>query len=159
MFVIGGGPAGCRISYMLAKEGMKVLLAEKEPYPSDKICGDIVSPTVHDMLREMGVMHDLMQEGIGKWITSRGLVSPSGNSFVAEMGTMHDLSVQRILLDNLMKNAAQQKGSKVEQLKVNELTPPDVINGYWKIKCKTPENKEATYYSRYVVNSSQYSKN
>lgn len=95
-------------------------------------------------------MQQLMQEGIGKWITSRGLVSPGGNSFVAEMGTMHDLSVQRILLDYLMKNSAERQGTKVCQLKVKNLDPPKEINGYWSIKCLTPCNKEITYNARFV---------
>ena len=148
-FVVGGGPAGSTTAYYLAKGGLRVMQAEKETFPADKICGDIVAPTVHETLQEMGVLQDFMQEGIGKWITSRGLVSPSGNSFVAEIGKSHDISVQRILLDDRMHNAVLRSGANCEQLDVISLTFPTEPNGYWTIHCKTPTGEENDFYSRY----------
>lgn len=37
--VVGAGPAGSTAAYFMAKEGMKVLLVERGPYPSAKSCG------------------------------------------------------------------------------------------------------------------------
>lgn len=146
--MVGGGPAGSTTAFYTSKGGLKVLLAEKDNYPKDKICGDMVSPTVHDILQEMGVLNDFIREGIGRWITSRGLVSPCGNSFVADVGKSHDISVQRYLLDYRMQLAAQKSGVDCKKLKVLSLTKPSELNGYWTISCLDENGEEEEYFSR-----------
>ena len=39
VIIVGGGPAGSAAACYAAKEGLKVLLLEKEEFPRDKVCG------------------------------------------------------------------------------------------------------------------------
>ena len=47
--VVGAGPSGASAAYFMAKEGLKVLLLERGPYPASKNCGgaSIAAEPVH----------------------------------------------------------------------------------------------------------------
>lgn len=156
--IIGGGPAGSTAGFYLSKGGLRVLQIEKNKYPSDRICGDIIPPTCHFILKDMGVFQELMQEGIGNWINSGGLVSPSGISFIADLSNSHDLLVQRILLDHKMVLSAQRQGVHLLHALVISLNPPDKNFNYWKIIAQStvqlddnsdPITTELTYFARF----------
>ena len=55
VLIAGGGPAGSGLAYHLAKKGLKVIVAEAEKFPRDKICGDGVSPIALAELNAMGI--------------------------------------------------------------------------------------------------------
>ena len=42
VIVIGAGPAGSICAAYMAKAGIDVLLLDKEIFPRDKVCGDIL---------------------------------------------------------------------------------------------------------------------
>ena len=44
--IVGAGPAGCAAAYMLAGNGLKIALIDKESFPRDKICGDALGGDV-----------------------------------------------------------------------------------------------------------------
>ena len=46
VIVIGAGPAGSICAPYLAKAGVDVLLLDKEVFPRDKTCGDMITETV-----------------------------------------------------------------------------------------------------------------
>jgi geranylgeranyl reductase family protein len=54
--IVGAGPAGCSAAFFLAKNGFKVLLADKATFPRDKICGDGISSASLNILEEMEVL-------------------------------------------------------------------------------------------------------
>jgi len=53
--VIGGGPGGSATAFHLARGGARVLLAEKQTYPRDKVCGDGLTPRAVRALDHMGL--------------------------------------------------------------------------------------------------------
>ena len=53
--IIGGGVAGASAAIVLAREGREVVLLEKEPQPSHKVCGEFLSPETIPMLANLGV--------------------------------------------------------------------------------------------------------
>ena len=55
VLIAGGGPAGSILAYHLAKKGWKVIVAEAEIFPRDKVCGDGVSPVALAELHAMGI--------------------------------------------------------------------------------------------------------
>ena len=55
VLIIGGGPAGSGLAYHLAKNNIKVIVAEAQKFPRDKICGDGVSPIALAELDAMGI--------------------------------------------------------------------------------------------------------
>jgi menaquinone-9 beta-reductase len=51
--IVGAGPAGSIAALFLAKQGVDCILADKESFPRDKICGDGISGWVLSVLGEL----------------------------------------------------------------------------------------------------------
>jgi geranylgeranyl reductase family protein len=48
--VVGAGPAGSYLGYLLAKSGRRVAIIDKERFPRDKVCGGAVSRKAIDLI-------------------------------------------------------------------------------------------------------------
>ena len=59
VIIVGGGPAGSAAACYAAKEGLKVLLLEKEEFPRDKVCGDAVGGKALKHLEELEILKSL----------------------------------------------------------------------------------------------------
>ena len=46
VIVVGAGPAGSSAAADLARRGHRVLLLERASFPRDKICGDVLLPSL-----------------------------------------------------------------------------------------------------------------
>ena len=57
--VVGGGPGGSSAAYFLARAGAKVVQLEKKAYPRAKVCGDGLTPRAVNIMRELGLRHEL----------------------------------------------------------------------------------------------------
>lgn len=55
VLIAGGGPAGSGLAFHLASHGCKVIVADAETFPRDKVCGDGVSPIALAELHAMGI--------------------------------------------------------------------------------------------------------
>ncbi|HXR34551.1 MAG TPA: FAD-dependent monooxygenase, partial [Candidatus Binataceae bacterium] len=53
--VIGGGPAGASTAILLAQAGWRVILAEQQVYPRQKVCGECLTAGSLVLLDELGV--------------------------------------------------------------------------------------------------------
>ena len=114
VLITGGGPAGSGLAYHLAKHGVKVIVAEAQIFPRDKICGDGVSPIA---LAELDAM------GISKWkqfskaneISKVGLFIKNDSVFIdlskPDKLPYHARIIPRIELDNWIYNTAKKAGA------------------------------------------------
>ena len=67
VIVIGGGPGGSTTATMLARQGARVLLLERERFPRDHV-GESLLPASVPVLEELGVMPAVQQAGfLRKW--------------------------------------------------------------------------------------------
>ncbi|MDP1947879.1 MAG: NAD(P)/FAD-dependent oxidoreductase [Nitrospirota bacterium] len=66
VLVIGGGPAGSTISALLAEQGWKVQILEKDPHPRFHI-GESLLPQTLPILKQLGVLADVEKIGIVKY--------------------------------------------------------------------------------------------
>jgi geranylgeranyl reductase family protein len=55
ILIAGGGPAGAATACHLARMGLRVLIADRQAFPRDKVCGDFVGPAAIDELKRLGV--------------------------------------------------------------------------------------------------------
>src|ERR1051325_5008238 len=115
--IVGAGPAGSTCAFYLARQGIRVLLLERERFPRDKLCGDAVCSPAHEHLRRMGVLQQIEAEGLGNWAAVGGLFSPKGIGYI---GSSVDnkrpplvMAIRRIVLDEKMARAATQAGAKL----------------------------------------------
>lgn len=59
--VVGAGPAGSTTAFYLAKNGVDVLLVDKETWPRDKVCGDAQVNGVFPVYKEMGIYEEAVE--------------------------------------------------------------------------------------------------
>jgi flavin-dependent dehydrogenase len=66
VFVIGGGPAGSTIATLLARQGRRVVLADKEHHPRFHI-GESLLPANGPLFDRLGVRDEVERMGMPKW--------------------------------------------------------------------------------------------
>jgi 2-polyprenyl-6-methoxyphenol hydroxylase-like FAD-dependent oxidoreductase len=59
--VVGGGPAGMMLGYLLAREGVEVTVLEKHQDFFRDFRGDTVHPSTLEVLRELGLLEEFLQ--------------------------------------------------------------------------------------------------
>lgn len=115
VLVTGGGPAGSALAFHLAKNNIRVWVAEAEKFPRDKVCGDGVSPIALSELQEMGIT------GTEKFAQANevkkvGLFLKNDQVFInlskPEHLPFHARIIPRIELDNLIYEAAKKAGAQ-----------------------------------------------
>ena len=114
VLIAGGGPAGSGLAFHLAKKGYKVIVAEAEKFPRDKVCGDGVSPIALAELHTMGIT------GTEKFakaneINKVGLFIQNDKVFInlskPDHLPYHARIIPRIELDNWIYEAAKNAGA------------------------------------------------
>jgi len=113
--IIGAGPAGSTCAFYLARQGVNVLLLDKEKFPRDKLCGDAVCSPAHVHLRRMGVLQAIEAEGKGNWARVGGMFGPNGTGYIGnstnETREPLVIAIRRIVLDEKMARAASAAGA------------------------------------------------
>jgi flavin-dependent dehydrogenase len=56
--IIGAGIAGCCLAILLAESGKRVVVFEKDKYPTHKVCGEFISLESYDFFKELGLPLD-----------------------------------------------------------------------------------------------------
>lgn len=77
--VIGAGPAGSSAAAHLARQGHRVLIVDRKPFPRDKPCGDCLLADAQRSLTELGVIESVKRAG--RVLKIATVSSPSGYTF------------------------------------------------------------------------------
>ncbi len=109
--VIGGGPAGLTTCFWLQKLGIGHILIEKENYPRDKACADVLTSNAIRIIHEIdeGFIPEMLSLGILKPIYGTDL-STSNNHTISlnfkwlddQKGTPSCYSIKRIEFDHFL---------------------------------------------------------
>lgn len=59
--IIGGGPAGLMLGYLLARAGVKVIVVEKHADFLRDFRGDTIHPSTLEIMHQLGLLNDLLQ--------------------------------------------------------------------------------------------------
>jgi geranylgeranyl reductase family protein len=102
VITVGGGPSGAYTSYLLAKEGLKVLLLD-EGHPEHKLCTGVLSSETFDAF-------SLSRKCVLRDIGSIEFVAPSGKGFIYEHPTHFAHVVDRKAFDTMLIKMAQDAG-------------------------------------------------
>ncbi len=108
VLVVGAGPAGSACAQMLARAGFDVVLADREAFPRDKVCGDGLIPDAHAALRRLGVHDEVMAAALA--VHHVGCNAPRGGR-VDVPGTLAVLP--RKVLDHILCRAAVAAGARL----------------------------------------------
>ena len=106
--VTGGGPAGSVSSYILAREGFRVLMLEKGKYPRRKPCGGGVSRRSESLLRDLGLFsEDFVSHRVEESVM---VFHRAGKRFVIGAG---GVLVHREVFDHYLAGRAENAGAEV----------------------------------------------
>jgi len=106
VLIIGARAAGASLGQLLAKQGRRVLLIDRDEFPSDTMSTHFMGPRHVELLHEFGVLEDLLAAGFQKvtrirsWMGESHLESPAGPPGA------YALTPRRNVLDQLLVDRA-----------------------------------------------------
>ena len=117
--VIGGGPAGSAASAVLASQGLRVLLLERERFPRPHV-GESLLPASIPVLEELGVIPSVEQAGfLPKWgatmVWGRSRQPWSWYFRETNQSYPHAYQVWRAEFDQILLDNSRQRGVDVRE--------------------------------------------
>jgi menaquinone-9 beta-reductase len=119
--VVGSGPGGAVAASILAKQGKSVLLADRQAFPRNKICGDGMPANVMVLMRNLGM--DINALGLEyQRIKSLSITGPGGKTLTTheEYQDVFSMTARRYSFDNALHQHALRSGAKFEVMHVQE---------------------------------------
>jgi 2-polyprenyl-6-methoxyphenol hydroxylase-like FAD-dependent oxidoreductase len=118
--IIGGGLGGLCLAIQLARQGMEVILFEKNNYPQHRVCGEYISMESWDFLTDLGIpLADLELPRINQL----GISAPSGFMLESPLA-LGGFGISRYQLDYLLSQVARKHGVELhENCKVIDVQP------------------------------------
>ncbi|MFG3050903.1 tryptophan 7-halogenase [Kitasatospora sp. NPDC048239] len=123
VIVVGGGPGGSTVATLVAMQGNRVLLLEKEEFPRYQIGESLLPSTVHGICRLLGVSEELEKAsfmpkrgGTFRWGSNPEPWSFSfGVSSKFPGPTSKAYQVERMKFDQILLDNARRKGVEVRE--------------------------------------------
>ena len=118
--VVGAGPSGATCALVLARRGHRVLLLDKERFPRDKACGDLLIPDAISVMKRLGTYERIRAEAFESGAVT--VCSPSGIKFDVPS---EYLTLKRFSLDKLLVDLAVEAGAIFGRAHVTEVESGD----------------------------------
>ncbi len=129
--IVGGGLAGLSLSILMARNGHRVVLFEKETYPFHKVCGEYVSMESRNFLDKLGLPLDEWQL---PQISKLYITSPNGEFIRADL-PLGGFGISRFKLDAALADIAKESGVTVfENTKVYDSQFEEGYSPYYKLR-------------------------
>lgn len=108
---IGAGPAGSGAATLLAADGKRVLLLEKDHFPRAKVCGEFLSSDALPSLERIGAREAVERAGPERIV--RGSLHLPEGPVVSFLLRAEALGISRFRLDDLLARRAGEAGAEV----------------------------------------------
>jgi FAD-dependent halogenase len=159
--VIGGGPGGSTLATLVAMQGHRVVVLEKEKFPRWQIGESLLPSTVHGVCRLTGVADQFAQAGftVKRGGTQRWGANPEPWTFSFSVSpkmtgqTSYAYQVERSKFDKILLDHARAKGADVrEECSVSGIiSDADRVRG---VSYTDAEGKACEILAKYVVDAS-----
>jgi len=113
VLIVGGGPAGAVAALRLARHGWGVTLVEQHTFPRDKVCGECLSHTGIETLRQLGLAGALDRAGAIR--LDRVILHDADGHAVAIPLPRACAGISRRRMDDLLLRAAAEAGAEIRQ--------------------------------------------
>ncbi len=110
VLVLGGGPAGSTAAALLAGRGVRTILADRDLFPRDKLCGEFLSYDAIPILDFLGVTDRIAMAGATT--IECCIITGTLGSFEFPL-PLAARGVSRLLLDKTLLDRARQSGAEV----------------------------------------------
>jgi geranylgeranyl reductase family protein len=104
--IIGAGPSGAYSAYLMAKQGLRVLLCDRAAFPREKTCGGGISQKTVDLL-DFDVAPVVERRLRGAWLTYR-----NRDTVVKDLGSRSGVAVLRSRFDGMIVDHACAQGAE-----------------------------------------------
>jgi halogenation protein CepH len=159
--VVGGGPGGSTLATLVAMQGNRVILLEKEEFPRWQIGESLLPSTVHGVCRLLGVSDELAKAGFTKKRggTQRWGANPQPWTFAFSVSpkmtgeTSYAYQVERSKFDQILLDNARRKGADVREQHavVDVIDDGDRVAG---VSYRSGAGQEGTIRAKFVVDAS-----
>lgn len=156
--IIGGGPAGSTAASMLAKNGVSVLVLERDKFPREHV-GESLLPFCYNILRELGVLEEMKRMFVRKpavrFATRDGLRATSWCfNHVIQDESFLSFQVDRKQFDLVMLQNARKLGAEVrERTRVKDVDF-DISPGEVLVTSVGPRGGERLTRARFLIDAS-----
>ena len=106
VFIVGAGPAGAYLAYLLAKQNVDVVVADKASFPRTKVCGGGLSRKTTALL-DFDIEPVIQRHIRGAWLTYQ-----NRDTIEAELDPPSGCSVLRSEFDNFILQQAISRGAR-----------------------------------------------
>jgi flavin-dependent dehydrogenase len=158
VIVIGGGPAGATVSALLARQGYRVRLFEKEKFPRRHV-GESLLPFCYDIFSDLGVLEEMAQHFVRKptvrFLSSDGSVSTNWCfNHVIHDESFLSFQVDRPIFDQILLENARRKGVQVfEETRVTNVKFPSNGKGVI-VSVDPPGGQNETCRAKFLIDAS-----
>src|SRR6266566_576744 len=159
--VVGGGPGGSTLASLVAMQGHRVLVLEKENFPRYQIGESLLPSTIHGVCRLTGVSEKISKAGftLKRGGTFKWGSSPEPWTFSFSVSpkmtgeTSHAFQVDRGKFDKILLDHARDVGAEVREncLVSDILSYGGRVCG---VSYTGPDGSERTIRAKYVVDAS-----
>jgi geranylgeranyl reductase family protein len=138
VLVIGAGPAGSVAALVLARRGVRVVLADRHDFPRDKACGDALIPDALQALAHLGLLDEALAQAHS--VRQIRVYAPNGR-FTTVRG--HCACLPRFAFDDILRRAAAGAGATFLS-PLRALEPIESAAGVRGARFETPAMRSAT---------------
>jgi halogenation protein CepH len=159
--VVGGGPGGSTLAALVAMQGHRVVVLEKEKFPRYQIGESLLPPTVHGVCRLTGVFDELAQAGftIKRGGTQRWGANPVPWTFSFSVSpkmtgqTSYAYQVERSKFDKILLDHARRLGADVREkcLVTDIISDVERVRG---VSYSDATGKKIELRAKYIVDAS-----
>ncbi|HET7566861.1 MAG TPA: FAD-dependent monooxygenase [Gaiellaceae bacterium] len=111
--VVGARVAGASLAILLARQGRRVLLLDRDAFPSDTLSTHYVAPDVVARLDALGVLDGLLEAGFRRVTRHRTVIEDCVFEGPAAPGDAFSLAPRRNVLDSLLQERAVAEGAEL----------------------------------------------
>src|SRR4030095_8329691 len=104
--VVGAGPAGSYLGYLLARTGRRVALLDEHRFPRDKVCGGGLSG------KSIALLDIDISRVVHRWITGAFLTFPNRIAVVKDLPCAWGCTVLRDEFDQMLLTRACEAGAR-----------------------------------------------